>query len=72
MPMNLVQLRFCLSRLGHWMKEQVVTEVPAEWRSANLIVGRPRVHQKNGLPVNVESRGLPENSCLSSGRITPI
>jgi hypothetical protein len=30
MPMNLVQLRFCLSRLGHWMKEQVVTEVPAE------------------------------------------
>ena len=28
MPMNLVQLRFCLSRLGHWVQEQVVAEVP--------------------------------------------
>ena len=28
--MNLVQLRFCLSRLGHWMQEQVVVEVPAD------------------------------------------
>ena len=28
--MYLIQLRFCLSRLGHWMREQVVTEVPAD------------------------------------------
>jgi hypothetical protein len=30
MPINLIQLRFRLSRLGHWMQEQVVVEVPAD------------------------------------------
>jgi len=29
--MNLAQLRFCLSRLGHWVQEQVVAEVPADF-----------------------------------------
>ncbi len=30
MPMNLAQLRFCFSRLGHWAQEQVVGEVPTD------------------------------------------
>jgi len=30
MPINLVQLRFRFSRLGHWVQEQVVAEVPAD------------------------------------------
>jgi hypothetical protein len=29
MPMNLPQLRFYFCRLGHWVQEQVVAEVPA-------------------------------------------
>jgi len=28
--MNLAQLRFCLSRLGHWVQEQVIAEVPVD------------------------------------------
>jgi hypothetical protein len=30
MPMNRVQVRFSLSRLGHWVQEQVVAEIPDE------------------------------------------
>jgi len=30
MPMNLAQLRFCFSRVGHWVQEQVVAEIPAD------------------------------------------
>jgi hypothetical protein len=29
--MYLIQLRFWLGRLGHWMKEQIATEVPADF-----------------------------------------
>ncbi len=30
MPMKLVQLRSSLSRLGHWVQQQIVTEVPSD------------------------------------------
>ena len=51
MPMNLVQLRLCLRRLGQWMQEPVVVEVPAYLASRNFD------RRQNGLPFNVGCPG---------------
>jgi hypothetical protein len=68
--MYLIQLRFCLSRLGHWMREQVVTEVPADLALCEFDCQQTACSSEEWTTCQRRISWRPENSCLSSGRIT--
>ena len=72
MRMNLSKLWISLSELGNSRWSRVSRKFRLILPCVNLIAARANALGASGLTVNVAFPELPENSCLASGRNTPV